>query len=174
MFSRRRAGALLGAVLAMTALAVPSSFAADVVIGSVNPVTGQPTLFTDLLKTRFPDGGPITHLYLAARGGDASNGYALVRAGTLFSGACHSEAIAVGQVGHSLFVHAVPIPLFGCEEIDDRCGSGGGVALCMPNNLMTTCQCKPPFAAGPGPGPKCEKVLELGWTLSLEDILQAN
>ena len=68
MRSKNRVLAVLSAAVVSMAIAASSAAAADsVVIGSVNPVTGETTLLMDKLKKQFTDGGAIAHLYLLAR-----------------------------------------------------------------------------------------------------------
>jgi hypothetical protein len=173
MCSKRRTFAVLISVLVSMSVWAPSFLAAaDAVIGSVNPTTGQTTLFTDRLKTQFPDGGPIAHLYLVARP-NPPGGYALVRAGRLATGACHTELIAVQVSGNDVVLPRLVRTLFSCEDIDGRCHPkpDNPPVFCVVDDAVTGCACKPSqFAANP-PGPDCERVNELLWNLERVDIV---
>ena len=160
----------LAAGLAFTA----SAAAEGVVVGSVNPFTGQATLLKDRLKTEFPDGGSIRELYAAARGGDISNGFVLVRAGRYASGGCHTEVIELTRTENLLSLTATPILLFTCEEVEDRCRPDEGPVLCMPNAAHTACGCLPAGFSQPAPTPKCQKTFNLPWILRLADIVSAS
>jgi|GEM_PF-6108789 len=72
-------------------------------IGSVNPTTREMSIFRDLLVDRFPDGGPIQHLYGQH---DATQGFFLVRAGKSASGACVTETFTLTRVANNGLVLA--------------------------------------------------------------------
>ena len=165
--------AVLSTALALGgALVAGDALAQDVVVGSVDLATGQATLLTDRFKTEFPDGGPILRLVAKARADNMANGFVLVRAGRLKSGACHTEVIGLTQVADQLVLSATPVFRFSCEEVEERCDTDGGYpAICMPDDTNTVCQCRPGFAAGPGTSPRCEKVLTLPWPLTIDDIV---
>jgi hypothetical protein len=170
MRSKNRVLTVLSAAVVSMAIAASSTAAAEsVVIGSVNPVTGQTTLLTDKLKKQFPDGGAIEHLYLLARPDDA--GYALVRVGRALDGSCHTELIATEASGTDV-VLAGPFLrlLFTCEDIDNHCSSTGVQlhGLCSPAATFAGCKCL--SDATGGDVPKCRKVISVG-TVDLSDVV---
>jgi hypothetical protein len=171
MRSNNRALAVLSAAVVSLSLAASAAVAADgVVIGSVNPVTGQTTLLTDKLKKQFTDGGAIAHLYLLARPEGA--GYALVRAGRDAEGDCHTELIATETSGSDVLLRTPLQPLFTCEEVDDNCRPKPGlVVFCIPADTLTGCGCKPGFAVAPSSGPRCERVDDPLWNPEIADIV---
>ena len=155
---------------ALSAMASAAA-AADVVVGSVDGITGEATLMTDLFKTTFPDGGPILRVSVKART-DISNGFLLVRAGRTASGTCHTEVTPLGVDGDRVTLSLTPVLMFNCDEIEERCRPEGMYpVLCMPDITNTTCQCRPGFAAAPSETPRCEKTYALPWPLRIEDIL---
>jgi hypothetical protein len=169
MRSKNRALAVLSAAVVSMGIAASSAAAAEgVVIGSVNPVTGQTTLLTDKLKKQFTDGGAIEHLYLLARPEGA--GYALVRVGRAIDGSCHTELIVTELADGDVLLRAPVQLLFTCEDIDDRCSSTGVLlhGLCSPAATFSGCKCY--SDATGGAGPKCEKVVATA-VLDLSDIL---
>jgi hypothetical protein len=173
MRSKTRVLAVLSAAVVSMAIAASSSAAADsVVIGSVNPATGETTLLTDKLKKQFTDGGAIAYLYLLARPEGA--GYALVRAGRAIDGSCHTELIQTAVAGTDVVLVGPLLQfVFTCEGIEDRCRPKDGgffPVLCMPNTAMTGCACKPAQYAAPSVGPKCEKVPVVA-VIDLSDVV---
>jgi hypothetical protein len=169
MHSKNRALAVLSSAVVAIALAASSAPAADgVVIGSVNPVTGQTTLLTDKLRKQFTDGGAIEYLYLLARPEGA--GYALVRAGRAIDGSCHTEVIAT-EVANGDVVLRAPLELaFTCEDVDHRCSSTGVLlhGMCRPAATFDGCKCV--SDATGGPVPKCQKVIAVA-VLDLSDVV---
>lgn len=145
-------------------------FADDALVGSVNPTTGQATLFTDLLRTEFPDGGPIFRLYAVAREGDPANGFVLVRAGKLASGECHAEAIALQREGSRLLLPRIIEMLFTCVEGDNGCDTPTDTRLCIVNNAGTGCVCKSTTTGQNGGD--CDKSYLFPWVLTQGDVVQ--
>lgn len=172
MRSNNRALAVLSAAVVSMAVAASSAAAADrVVIGSVNPATGETTLLTDKLKKKFVDGGAIAHLYLLARPEGA--GYALVRAGRAIDGACHTELIATEVAGTDVVLDGPHLELlFTCEELDGRCRPEDPFlpVFCIPNDAVTACACRPGQFAAPAPSPKCQKDYTVA-VIDLSDVL---
>jgi len=173
MRSKNHVLTVLSAAFAAMAIAAASAAAAEgVVIGSVNPVTGQTTLLTDKLKKQFPDGGAIAHLYLLARPEDA--GYALVRVGWALDGSCHTELIAAEMSGPDVVLDGPQLQLlFTCEDIDGRCASTGELlhGMCSPAATFAGCKClSDPAGGAGGTGPKCKKVVSVA-TVDLSDVL---
>jgi hypothetical protein len=82
----------LGTVVGLlTVLLATSAIAAPVVVGSVNPVTQQVTIFQDMLVTTFPDGTPIQHLY--GRFDAVTHEFLMVRTGKMADGDCRTDAL---------------------------------------------------------------------------------
>ena len=79
------------AVGLLTVLLATSAIAAPVVVGSVNPVTQQVTIFQDMLVTTFPDGTPIQHLY--GRFDAVTHAFLMVRTGKMADGDCRTDAL---------------------------------------------------------------------------------
>jgi hypothetical protein len=165
---------LSAAVVSMAVASRPSAAAEAVVIGSVNPATGQTTLLTDKLKKSFPDGGPIAHLYLLAQPG-GGGGHALVRAGRDAEGDCHTELIATETVGTDVILREPLRPLYTCEEVENNCRPKPGlVVFCVPaDDTPTGCGCRPAFAVAPTPGPRCERVDDPLWHPEIADVVIA-
>jgi hypothetical protein len=160
MRSKNRVLTVLSAAIVSMAIVASSAAAAEgVVIGSVNPVTGQTTLLTDKLKKQFTDGGAIEHLYLLARPEGA--GYALVRAGRAADGSCHTELIATDVSGTDVRLGGPQLEImFTCEDVDGRCAATGVLlhGMCLPAATFAGCKClsDAPPAAGEAV-PKCRK-----------------
>ena len=82
----------LGTVVGLlTVLLATSAIAAPVVVGSVNPVTHQVTIFQDMLVTTFPDGTPIQHIY--GRFDTVTHEFLMVRTGKMADGDCRTDAL---------------------------------------------------------------------------------
>ncbi len=79
------------AVGLLTVLLATNAMAAPVVVGSVNPVTQQVTIFQDLLVTTFPDGTPIQHIY--GRFDTVTHAFLMVRTGKMADGDCRTDAL---------------------------------------------------------------------------------
>jgi hypothetical protein len=85
--------------LYVLALAISPATAATpgpVVVGSVNPVTNQVTIFEDLLVKTFQDGTPIQHFH--GRFDEALKQYLMVRSGRSEMGKCQTEAFRLLRV----------------------------------------------------------------------------
>jgi len=170
---RTRIAALAVLLCTAAAFAMDASPAAaeeTVVIGRLNPTTGQATLYTDRLRKTFPDGGSIKEAYLQKR---ANGDWVLVRAGTLAdaTSTCWSEIFHTGLEGNDFVLTEHLVPVFSCAEVEDRCKpSGMNPVLCIPTSDEQNCACRPPQFAAPAPSPKCKKVYE--WlSTSLWDIV---
>jgi hypothetical protein len=172
MRSNTRALAAISAAVVSMAMAASSAAAADsVVIGTVNPVTGQTTLLTDKLKKHFPDGGAIEHLYLLARPEGA--GYALVRVGQAIDGSCHTELIATEVADGDVSLRPPLQVLFTCEDVDNRCSSTGVLlhGRCSPAATFSGCKCLSDAPPGGGDaGSKCKKDYTNS-TIDLSDVV---
>ena len=170
-FRARALAVLCAAAAVLPFQAAPAAAEESVVIGHLNETTGEATLFSARLKKAFPDGGPIKEAYLKQRAN--GQGWILVRAGTLNDAAstCWSEIFHVGLEGNDFVLTEHLVPLFSCEEVEDRCKpSGFNPVLCIPTTDETNCACRPPQYAAPATGPKCKKVYE--WlSTSIWDIV---
>lgn len=67
--------------------------AANAVVGSVNPETGEATVYQNRMVQQFQDGTPIKNIY--ARYFASSQRYLLIRSGKSADGACQTEAFAL-------------------------------------------------------------------------------
>jgi hypothetical protein len=166
MHSKNRVLAVLSAAVVSMAIAASSAAAADsVVIGSVNPVTGQTTLLTDKLKKQFTDGGPISQLYLLARPEGA--GFGLVRAGRSIEGLCHTEVLDTLVSGNDVVVVGPHLQLaYTCETTGNGCGlEEGGIQFVCAATAAGGCKCAPH-----GDSSTCEKVI-VSAVIDLSDVV---
>jgi hypothetical protein len=114
-------------------------------IGSVNPTTREISIFRDLLVDRFPDGGPIQHLYGQY---DATKGFFLVRAGKSASGACVTETFKLTRLANNGLVLASEF-----SPVWDYIGFLNPTLWCS----SPTCSgCIPHQTTGASPQPSCQ------------------
>jgi hypothetical protein len=53
------------------------------------------------------------------------------------------------------------VPLFSCEEVEERCKPSGMYPVaCLLTPDETNCACRPATFAAPAPTPRCKKVYE--------------
>lgn len=129
--SFRTSLAALAALLCLNA----SAIAAPVVVGSVNPVTQQVTIFQDLLVTTFPDGTPIQHIY--GRFDAVTHEFIMVRTGKMAAGDCRTDALRLLRLSRNRLALAT-------DKLSNVAWNGMGTIHlfkeCFGSNCQGSCQ----------------------------------
>jgi hypothetical protein len=124
--SFRTSLAALAALLCLNA----SAIAAPVVVGSVNPVTQQVTIFQDLLVTTFPDGTPIQHIY--GRFDAVPHEFIMVRTGKMANGDCRTDALRLLRLSRNRLALAI-------DQVSNVPWNGMGTIHLLTQCLSGTC-----------------------------------
>ena len=119
------------AVGLLTVLLATSAMAAPVVVGSVNPVTQQVTIFQDMLVTTFPDGTPIQYIY--GRFDAVTHEFLMVRTGKMADGDCRTDALRLLRLSRNRLALAT-------DKVSYVPWNGTGTIRLLKECLKGTCQ----------------------------------